>query len=311
MTDKVDPIDGVILAFLDYVEGMGPRPTLDHLGDTDRPRAEALLAVVGAGRGIDPHASRPSIEAMLADTPHAGLFPDVSPPDVGLPDASRPQRGRAGSGPASLGGADLIAIRRVLTTVDDRALVDIDRATSTVVYSYLDFRARFLVVAAAVPIVDDAVRSAVEALFDADPDTSQVGVVAAGSGELVTQLLSAEDLGTTITAPGGGSHVRWAPRLPLALAARRLLEQAAPDWPSFDVDRAYGGVLDLPTVAAEIARTIIAREAARSYRGDKKRAYRELVGREQVFAEMVARVSTRKSPVDLDAEINGITRAAA
>jgi hypothetical protein len=97
----------------------------------------------------------------------------------------------------------------------------------------------------------------------------------------------------------------------LALAARQLLEQAAPDWPSFDVDRAYEGVLDLTTVAAEIARTLIAREAARSYRGDKKRAYRDLLGHEQAFAEMVARVSARRSAVDLDAEINSITRAAA
>jgi hypothetical protein len=243
---------------------------------------------------------------MLADTPHAGLFPDVSPPDV-----SRPRPGRARSGLAGRGGADLTAVRRVLDTVDDRALIDVDHATSTVVYSYLDFRARFLVVAAAVPIVDDTVRRAVEALFDADPDTSRVGVVAAGSDELVTQVLSADDLGTTITAPDGGPHVRRAPRLPLALAARQLLEQAAPDWPSFDADRAHGGVLDLTTVAAEIARTVIAREAGRSYRGDKKRAYRELAGREQAFAEIVVRVSTRKSPVDLDAEINGITRAAA
>jgi hypothetical protein len=306
VTDKVDPIDGVIVAFLDYVEGTGPRPTLDHLGDSDQIRAEALLAIVGAGRGIDPRASRPSVEAMLADTPHAGLFPDVNPADV-----IRPQPGRAGNGRTGRGGADLAAVRRVLNTVDDRALVDIDRATSTVVYSYLDFRARFLVVAAAVPIVDDGVRTAVEALFDADPDTSRVGVVAAGSGELLTQVLSADDLGTTITAPAGAPHVRWAPRLPLPLAARHLLEQAAPDWPSFDVDWTHDGVLDLATVAAETARTVIAREAARSYRGDKKRAYRELVGREQVFAEIVARVSTRNSPVDLDAEINSITRAAA
>jgi hypothetical protein len=97
----------------------------------------------------------------------------------------------------------------------------------------------------------------------------------------------------------------------LALAARRLLEQAAPDWPAFDVDRAHGGVLDLATVAAEVARTVIAREAARSYRGDKKRAYRDLVGQEQAFAEIVASVSARQSPVDLEAEISRITREAA
>jgi hypothetical protein len=302
VTDKVDPVDGVILAFLDYVEGMGPRPTLDHLG-----------------RGIDPRASRPSVEAMLADTPHAGLFPDVSRPDVSRPQPRRAGGGRAGTvrGPDGRGGrnvngeADLAAVRRVLDTVDDRALVDDHHATATVLYSYLDFRARFMLVSAAVPIVDDAVRGAVEVLFEADPDTSRVGVVAAGSRELVTQVLSADDLAATITAPDGGSRVRWAPRLPLALAARQLLEQAAPDWPALDVDRAHWGVLDVTAVAAEVARTVIAREAARSYRGDKKRAYRDLVGREQVFAEIVAAVSARTSPVDLAAQIDTIARAAA
>jgi hypothetical protein len=304
VTDKVDPVDGVILAFLDHVEGMGPRPTLDHLVDSDRQRAEALLALVGTGRGIDPRASRPSIEAMVVDTPYAELFRDVSRPDIRPP---RPRR----AGGDRVGRADLTTVHRVLDSVDDRALVDVDHATSTVVLSYLDFRARFLVLDAAVPIIDDSVRGAVEALFDADPDTSRVGVVAAGSGELLTQLVSADDLGTTITAPDGKPHTRWTPRLPLALAARQLVEEAAPDWPAFDVERAYGGVLDLPTVAAEVARAVIARESARSYRGEKKRAYADLVGQEQAFAEIIERVSARRSPVDLEAEISRIMRAAA
>ena len=70
-------------------------------------------------------------------------------------------------------------------------------------------------------------------------------------------------------------------------------------------------MLDLATVAAEIARTVIAREAARSYRGDKKRAYRDLVGHEEAFAEIVALVSGRRSPVDLEAEISRVLREAA
>jgi hypothetical protein len=64
-------------------------------------------------------------------------------------------------------------------------------------------------------------------------------------------------------------------------------------------------------VAAEIARAVIGREAARSYRGEKKRAYRDLVGQEEAFAEIIALVSARRSPVDLEAEISRITQAAA
>jgi hypothetical protein len=288
VTEKHDPVDAVILAFLDYSEGAGPRPTLEHLTGTDRERAQALIAIAAAGREIDPDLSRPSIEALLADTPLVDLFPGVSSV-----------------------GDDLTRVRRVLNTVDGRAQVDVDASTLTVLYSYLDLRARFLIVAATVPIVTDAVRDAVTALFEADPDTSRVGVVAAGSDELVTQVLSADDLGDTITAPDGATHVRWAPRLPLALAARRMLEQAAPEWPSFDFDRPYGGGIDLTTVAADIARDVIAREAGRSYRGDKKRAYRDLVGQEQVFADLVALVSARTRDVDLEAETARILRAAA
>jgi hypothetical protein len=284
VTNTDDPVDAVILAYLDHVEGVGPRPALEHLTGSDRTRAEALLAVVGAGRGIDPYAVRPSVEALLEETPLAGLFRQLNP-------------------------GDLDDVRRVLGAVDDRARVEVDG--STVLYSYLDLRARFLVVPAAEPAITGPVRAAVQALFDADPDTSRVGVVAAGRAELVTQLLSADDLGDTITTPGGEPHVHWAPRLPLALAVRRMLEQTAPEWPTFDFDQAYGGALDLATVAADIARRVIEREAGRSYRGDKRRAYRELVGQEQVFADLVALVSARNRPVDLAAETARILRVAA
>ena len=63
-----DPVDVVMLAFLDYLDGTAPRPALDHLSDEDRRRAETLMNSLKAGRGIDPHASRPSIEALLAGT---------------------------------------------------------------------------------------------------------------------------------------------------------------------------------------------------------------------------------------------------
>ena len=77
MTDS-DPVDTVLLSFLDFVEGTGPQPTLEHLSDPDRSRAQALMAVVGAGRGVDPHTNRPSVEALLEETPLAGLFRHLS-----------------------------------------------------------------------------------------------------------------------------------------------------------------------------------------------------------------------------------------
>jgi hypothetical protein len=286
-------VDAVVLAFLDHLEGVAPRPTLEHLTDSDRARAEALVAGLVAGRGIDPHASRPSVESLLAGTPLAALFPG------------------GGAGGEDSGGVDLTTVQRVLGDVDSRALVAIDSASATVVYSYLDLQARFLLVATATPVVTEEVRAEVETLFESDPDTSRVGVVAAGSDELLTQVLSADDVGPTITTPRGDPHLRWEPRLPLALAARRILEQLAPEWPSFDFDRAQGDALDVAAVAADIARRVIERESARSYRGDKRRAYRTLVGHERAFADLVVKVSAPRSDVDLDQETTRILQAAA
>ena len=291
MGDHDDPVDAVILAFLDYLEGVAERPTLQHLTDADRRRAEALLAGLVAGRGIDPHASRPSVESLLAGTPLAGLFRAVKPADVD--------------------SVDLTTVKRVLDDVDSRAQVDVDSTSATVVYSYLDLRARFLLVPTATPLVTEEVRAVIEAVFEGDPDTGRVGIVAARSDELLTQVLSAGDVGLTITTPRGEPHVRWDPHLPLALAARRILEQGAPEWPSFEFDQAHNDALDLTTVAAEIARRVIERESARSYRGDKRRAYKALVGHERAFADLVAKVSAQGTDVDLDAETTRILQAAA
>jgi hypothetical protein len=299
MTDHDDPVDAVILAFLDHLEGGAPRPALDHLTDSDRRRAETFLDSLIAGRGLDPYASRPSVEALLADTPLAGLLagPSKPPPFCSV-------------NPPGAGGADATTVQRVLAGVDGRARVEVE-PDGTVVYSYLDLRARFLLVPATNPVITRNVRAVVEGFFGADPDTSRVGVVAARSDELVTQLLSADEVGQTITTPRGEPHTRWDPPLPLALVARRMLEQSAPEWPSFDFDQALGEALDVAAVAAEIAGRVIRHEAARSYRGDKRQAYRALVGRERAFAELVARVSAQGPVVDLDAEATRITQAAA
>jgi hypothetical protein len=281
-----DPVDAVVLAFLDYREGRGPRPLLADLSAADRRRAEELMSGLATARGIDPRATRPSVEALLADTPLAGLLTDV---------------------PAAL-TPELAAVVRVLEGVDPRAFVDVEAGTVT--YSYLDLRARFLLIPARTAAVTNAVRAQVAAVFAADPDTSRVGVVAGRGEDLMTQMLAPDDLGA-ITTPRGEPHTRWEAPLPLALAARRMLEQSAPEWPAFDFDHARAEPLDVPSLAAEIARRVIERESGRSYRGDKRRAYQALAGSEGAFADLVAAVSTRGSTVDLDAETAHLWREAA
>jgi hypothetical protein len=294
MRAQDDPVDAVILAFLDHLEGSAPRPALDHLTAADRRRAADLMHGLEVARGIDPHAVRPPVETLLADTPLAGLVSALDPWQV--------PRGA------------VAVVERALRAVDKRVRVELDERgpiLATVMLSYLDLRARFVLLAADSPSITTNVRAVVGSLFRRDPDTSRVGVVAMGSDELTTQVLAAEDLGDTVTTPRGERHQRWDPPLPLGLAARRMLEQSAPEWPAFDFDQADRQALDLPAMAAQIAHQIIERESGRAYRGDKRRAYQALVGREQVFADLVARVSAGSRRLDLTAETSRISQAAA
>src|SRR4051812_34690102 len=68
MTESDDRIDAVIEAFLDYLHGNGEEPSLEDLDTQERTRAEGLIASLRAGRGIDPYASRPSLEQLLVGT---------------------------------------------------------------------------------------------------------------------------------------------------------------------------------------------------------------------------------------------------
>ena len=54
-------------AFLDYLEGDRDQPpALEDLPEEQRPAAEAFVESITAARGVDPYASRPSIERLLA-----------------------------------------------------------------------------------------------------------------------------------------------------------------------------------------------------------------------------------------------------
>jgi hypothetical protein len=294
MSNNNDPVDAAVLAFVAYLEGDARRLALDHLTDEDRRLAEALMESLVAGRGIDPHASRPSLETLLAGTQVAELLPAMNS--------------------AIVDAADPTTAQQVLRDADRRAHVDIDFGSpdrATVVYSYLDFRARFLLVQATEPTVTEEVVDLVRALFDYDPDTVRVGVVAARNRELETRVLSADEVGHTITTPHGEPHTRLEPPLPLALAARRILEQNAPEWGSFGFDQSSDPI-DVTSVATEAAERAIEREAARPYKAEKARAYRALVGRQSLFAALAARVfAPGTDSLDLNVETERITQAAA
>jgi hypothetical protein len=79
MTNQADPLAVFMDAYLDYLEGLGDRPSSDDLTETERSEAETFIASLAAARGIDPYASRPSIAdltaraAMVSDTAADGI----------------------------------------------------------------------------------------------------------------------------------------------------------------------------------------------------------------------------------------------
>jgi hypothetical protein len=225
-----------------------------------------LVDGIAAARGIDPNRRRPPLEALLAGTPLADVFPDR-----------------------------LVGVEDILAGIDHRARVSRDHAG--VVFEYLDLRARFLLDPEGGA---ESSRELARRLFADDPDTSRIGVVAGATAELTTMVLSPQDVGDAI---GPASPE---PPLPLALAARRLVEQSAPIWPAYAVDRAALEPFDVAAVAGQIARRVLSREVARAYRGEKRLAYRALADHAEVFAALAVAVSTPGESADLPRELDRI-----
>lgn len=58
----------VVNAYLDYLEGEGPRPELGDLSDDVRAGAVAVINLLLAGRGSDPDSEAPSFQELLTGT---------------------------------------------------------------------------------------------------------------------------------------------------------------------------------------------------------------------------------------------------
>ena len=67
MASKRDDLSRFRDAYLDYLEGTrGDPPAFEELPEDQRPAAESFVESIMAARGVDPYASRPSIEQLLA-----------------------------------------------------------------------------------------------------------------------------------------------------------------------------------------------------------------------------------------------------
>lgn len=315
---ELDPVERAVGAYLDFLEGLGPRPAVDGLADDDRADAVAVINTVLAGRGSDLDSSTPSVEQLLVGTEFESALQAAQAATA----AVRHDLDTAATTAGARSGVDrqrarMERIASALQGIDERVVIAIqpdDVVGSAVAVSYLDLRAIFFSVDAEEPLIAGDVRADVQVLL-ADADLAYVGVVAGGSTELLTQLLSPSDLQdeAVVVAPSDQLTIPWLPVLPAPQALRRMLETAAPTWEAYRLDIDLHEPLDLAALAARVSRTVLAAETSRAYRGDKKAAYQALSGSVETFARLVAELS--RGPVVDDeratAAVESIVREAA
>jgi hypothetical protein len=283
MNDHSDAVDDVLAAFDEHLAHRGPRPTLDHLAPGDRQVAEELMRLMETARSIDPAASAPSLESLLAGTPFVGALATLSPvPSV------------------------LHQVQDVVAGVDPRVEVSLD-GEGFVSFAYLDLLAHFYPVDSDEPTASE---EALRALFDDDVDVDLVGLVAMGTSELLTRVVSRYDVDPTVSTSASRPYEPAAALpLPLVLAARSILEQSAPEWGEFGLAEATLEI-DIVGLQTEIANVLVAEESKRRYQGDKALAYRSLAGHEHRLVHLVATAS-RPDAGEAAAELDRTARQVA
>jgi hypothetical protein len=309
-----DPAEGAVASFLDFLEGLAPRPALDDLADDDRRRAVAMINSLLTGRGIELDASTPSVEALLAGTDlepllesstGAGSTGGGSQAPLPLPVLGIDrERARAERIEAAVRGAD----RRVQARAEPHRLLG-----PAVAVVYLDLRAVFYPVSGSSLMVTDDVRDVLSHVLSDDTDLDYVGMVACDSSDLLTQLVSASDLGRSSVTPSDDWQLAWFSQLPLPLALRAMLELAAPAWEPFTFDASISEPLRLADIAADATRRVLAREVSRPYRGDKGRAYKSFDGSAATFTSLTVRLAAPDGMSDeaIADELDRIARDAA
>lgn len=298
-----DPVDAVIEAYIDFLDGGGEEPVLDHLTSAERALAEELIASLGAGRGMDPFRPRPPLGALLAGTEFEGWL----------------------SAPVS---SDLLSIESIRTDVirvlgsgitlaaDGAATVEelLSHGVLTVGTTRLrvQLRADFGEPTELAEL-DPAV--AAGAIFGRFPDTVGV-IVVMGDAARSSVAIGPFDVDECIGAPDGilrAPRVRR-PVLPLCDVLRAYLSEVAPDLTATS-----------PTIAPEqLDLTDYARAAATSAIGDiavegskartpaKTGTWSAMNGAEidALTALTVAVASGELSPDDLESELERLVSTA-
>ena len=219
MTSERDDLSKFQDAYLDYLEGDRDKPpALEDLPEEQRSAAKAFIDSITAARGVDPYASRPSIEQLLAS------------------------RSQTNGRTRELGE---VLQNHLRLTVDHRALVIPDAASAAVgLASALVIQARGMrirvVPEASSADLDYALTKRAEDIarvFSEFPDTHAVLFTTTGQ-ELLAVVVDRGDVHRAIETPSGE---RRAPRLrrsiaDAATACEEWLTGMIPDFEPLSID---------------------------------------------------------------------------
>lgn len=269
MTPPIDPVDEVLDAYFDYLEGIGEEPALDHLSDEQRAQAERLIASLNAAQGMEPEASRPSIAALIvraSERKEARAAEQLAESlEVDLQHLADPRARVTEDVAAQAAGLDsrLVVHLRGLRL---RALVDSDGRDLDATYT------------AHVP--------AIAGVFGAFPDTNAVLLTSVG-GTTVGAIVDRDDVVTAIETPSGEARP---PRIrrPVTSPAEACLQYAAEVMPMFEPfdyvttsAAVSSDVLDVETTVTAAIEEVVA-SGARARVTAKKSAWTSLGEREAV-----------------------------
>lgn len=242
-----DPVDAVIAAYIDFLDGGAEEPVLDHLAPDERALVEELIASLGAGRGMDPFRPRPTLGALLSGTEFEGWLSSPATSDLLSIESIR---------------TDVVQVlgSGIILSADGAAEVEglLSHGVLTVGTTRLRIQLRAdLRESTELADLDPAVTAG--AIFGRFPDTVGV-IVVLGDAARSSVAIGPFDVDECIGAPDG---ILRPPRvhrpvLPLCDVLRTYLSEVAPDLSATS-----------PTVAPEqLDLTDYARAAATSAIGD-------------------------------------------
>lgn len=295
-----DPVEAVILAYLEHLEDGGPKPSLDQLGEDDRRRAEQMIELMLEGRGIDVYRSRPSLDALLAGTEFEDLLTPPESAGLGI-DAIRADVVES-LGSASEPIADGAAEREGI------------RCDAIVRFQSLRLRLQFrddIATAAGLARVDP--RAAAGPIFGRFPETPAVVLVIGDTG-FSSVPIDPYDTEDIIGAPDGEIYPPriTRPVLPLYDTLRMLVDELIPDLAVDDLTDGRVPVDRDAIIRAECekAAAAVVAEGAKA-RTDAKKETWSAFDEYELLASICAAATTEELTEDeLDARIAAAATAA-